>query len=292
MVIVKLMGGLGNQMFQYAAGRVLAEKHKVPLKLDVTFLNDRSARENFTFRDFELDCFNYDFEIASHKEIEKFNLLGNLGNLFRRLTRKKSFFHFCEQSFNYNEGFEQLPSDVFLEGYWQSEKYFQHIRTLLMQVYTWKPISDENNLSILNSIKMNNSVSVHIRRGDYIENEFINKFHGICDKDYYTRAISYMNEHLENPVFYFFSDDVQWVKKEFEGLGAFVFIDYNIGIHSNKDIYLMSNCKHNIIANSSFSWWGAWLNQNVNKIVVAPEKWFKKADINTSDLIPSQWINI
>ncbi|MGB4399643.1 MAG: alpha-1,2-fucosyltransferase [Daejeonella sp.] len=186
--------------------------------------------------------------------------------------------------------FNELPSNVLLEGYWQTEKYFLQIRPILLNEFRWEPFTDHLNPIVCESISKDNSVGLHVRRGDFIENAVIHNHHGVCDIDYYRRAISHVNANIENPTYYVFSDDIAWAKREFASLSSVKFIDHNKGSESFRDMQLMSYCKHNIIANSSFSWWGAWLNQNENKVVVAPEKWFKNLEMSTTDLIPSRWI--
>ena len=140
---------------------------------------------------------------------------------------------------------------------------------------------------ILDLIHETNSVSLHVRRGDYVKLQHI---HGLCDLDYYAHAIRFITEHLTNPHFFIFSDDIQWVTNNLKIGFSHTFVDINHGHDSAWDMWLMANCKHNIIANSSFSWWGAWLNQNPNKIVVAPAQWF--ADGQQTDIISDDWTKI
>ena len=286
------MGGLGNQMFQYSAAKALAERHKVPLKVDLSFLNDRSAKENFTFREYELGCFNKVTEIASKEEISIFKRQNRFYRSMMTLVGMSMPLHYYEQSFNYNELFNQLPKDTLLEGYFQSEKYFIQIRSLLLETFKWRSPASGINLSLIENIKSTTSVSLHIRRGDFAENKAINSFHGLCDINYYCRAITHVNLNTQNPTFFIFSDDINWAKKELKMTSKVIYIDHNIGKESYWDMRLMSYCKHNIIANSSFSWWAAWLNENQSKIVCAPEKWFNDTTIDTSDLIPNTWKRI
>jgi hypothetical protein len=294
MIIVKLMGGLGNQMFQYAAGRALSISHNVPLKLDLDFLLDRSPRENFTYRNFELCNFNINADIASREELRYFTKRNKFINLINHkiFGKPKITFKYLP-TFPYDDGFLLLPDNTYLEGFWQSEKYFKDIRPLILEELKITHPPEQHNALLLKNIKQQNSVSIHIRRGDYISNKVINNYHGICDLTYYIRVIKLVTQRIDNPVFYFFSDDMVWVKENFSDLKySFVFVNHNIGSASYEDIRLMSNCKYNIIANSSFSWWGAWLNRNPEKLVIAPNKWFSKGDLDTKDLIPKEWIKI
>jgi len=289
MIIVKLMGGLGNQMFQYAAAKALAEHHGVLLKVDLSFLNDRSAKENFTFREYELSCFDTSIEIASKDEISIFNPKNRFYRYMMTFLGISMPLHYYEQSFKYYELFNQLPKETLLEGYFQSEKYFIQIKPLLLENFKWLSPASGINLKLIESIQTVNSVSLHIRRGDFVENKVINSFHGLCDINYYERAISEINNSMKNPTFFIFSDDIKWAKKKFDLIPSVIFIDHNKGKESYWDMRLMSLCNHNIIANSSFSWWAAWLNKNPNKIVITPSFWFRNPDINTMDLIPLNW---
>lgn len=290
------MGGLGNQMFQAAAGFALADQYKVPLKLDTTFLEDRSIKENFTYRNYELNCFDYPFQIADKVDIKKSMPIESflVRNLYKLLPFTK-WVYYLETEQGFEPSFFQLPSNVYLEGYWQSEKYIQHIKKKIWQLFTFKEIPDQLNRNIANFIKNVNSVSVHIRRSDYVSNASNNQYHGTCDLAYYEKAIQYVIAKINNPVFYFFSDDMEWVLENFGTLPfEKVFVTGNLGTNSYIDMQLMSDCRHNIVANSSFSWWGAWLNQNEDKMVIAPKIWFANQGKNqqTEHLIPQNWISI
>ncbi len=288
------MGGLGNQMFQYAAAKTLAEHHRVPMKVDLSFLNDRSAKENFTFREYELDCFDTSIDIATKNELSTFNRKNRFIGFMKSLIGISTPMHYYEQSFYYNESFYELPNEILLEGYFQSEKYFIQIRSLLLENFKWRSPATGFNLSLIENIKSTNSVSLHIRRGDFVENKVINSIHGLCDINYYQRAITHVNSIMQNTTFFIFSDDINWAKQELGMTSNVIYIDHNIGKESYWDMRLMSYCKHNIIANSSFSWWGAWLNTNKSKIVIAPKIWFNNYNLNlqTENLIPHEWVRI
>jgi hypothetical protein len=294
MIIVKLMGGLGNQMFQYAAAKALAERNGVPLKIDLSFLNDRSEKENFTFREFELACFDIPIEIATKEELSVFKCKNRFfANVLDLIGISTPIVYF-EKSLNYDKSFMQLPKETLLIGYFQSEKYFIQIRHHILENFKWISPASDINFSLINSIESTNSVSIHIRRGDFVNNEVINSIHGSCDIDYYKRAISYINLYIENPTFFIFSDDISWAKKVFGMMSSVIFISHNVGKESFWDMRLMSYCKNNIIANSSFSWWGAWLNPNKTKIIIAPKIWYNSdnLELQTKTLIPSGWTRI
>ena len=287
------MGGLGNQLFQYATGRALSNRLNVPLKFDTTFLLDRSPRENFTYRDFGLCHFNILGKAASEKEINRYTNKNVINRLFNRALGRNIAVYFYEKSINFNQEFKELPAHTYLEGYWQTEKYFNDIRTLLLEELSFKNAPNGENAKLLESIAQEESVSIHIRRGDFISNVAVNEFHGACNVGYYERAIEMISKYTINPILYFFSDDIDWAKSNFENKHPnSIFISNNANEYSFEDLRLMSICKHNIIANSSFSWWGAWLNNNPAKIVIAPSQWFSKPGIDFSDIVPTNWMKI
>jgi hypothetical protein len=283
------MGGLGNQMFQYAAAKALSHYHKTPLKADLSFLEDSSNNSQITKRDFELKCFTAQIEVATKEEIEvldkpislKDKVLGILGFRIREV--------YLEKSFKFDSDFFSIKPKSLLVGYWQSEKYFCRYRDLILSDFSWRIPLGEINLKVCEKIVDSSSVSIHIRRGDYVTNSAANNFHGICEADYYLRAISLIEHKIINPKYFVFSDDLEASREILGHLDHVEFIDWNGSGQSFQDMRLMSMCKHNIIANSSFSWWGAWLNNNPGRIVIAPKKWFNKTDIDTSDLIPESW---
>jgi hypothetical protein len=194
-----------------------------------------------------------------------------------------------EPHHNYWSGINELPISSYLVGYWQSEKYFVKHKEVIRQELTFKNELSPENLATASSLLKTASVSLHVRRGDYVSSQATNDVHGVCTLDYYRNAISHMARSVESPRFFIFSDDINWVKANLQLDFPCEYIANNVGANSYVDMRLMSMCKHNIIANSSFSWWGAWLNSNPNKIVIAPKKWFAKA-LSTEDLIPAKWV--
>jgi len=202
---------------------------------------------------------------------------------YKKLIIRERYFHFDPQiirKYNY----------AIFDGYWQSEKYFIDIKNIITEELSLKKkYIDEIEKNLINKIKNNNSVSIHIRRGDYVNDKTTNLHHGTCPLDYYHRAIKIILANNKKSIFFIFSDDIDWVKKNLKLLHPSFFISGN---KDYEDLFLMSLCKHNIIANSSFSWWAAWLNNNPNKTVAAPKKWFNNPHQNTKDLIPKPWIKI
>ncbi len=282
------MGGLGNQLFQYAAGKTLAIQHNTILKLDLSFLNQES--DLHTKRNFELDVFITDSEFCTAGEVKAF---ANKPAVARYLP---FFFHdkfvANEKGFEFDPAFFSFPENTYLNGFWQSEKYFAGIRSILLKDLVVKREASERLRAVKNLILNSNSVSLHVRRGDYITNPSSREFHGNLQLDYYHKAIDCLNNLYRDLKIFIFSDDIAWVKLNLKPVNVCEYIDFNTGKDSAFDLELMGLCKHNIIANSSFSWWGAWLNQNSNKTVISPEHWFANENINTKDLIPNDWIKL
>lgn len=281
MIITKLQGGLGNQMFQYAIGRSLSIKSNAQLKLDIShFTNDN-------LRKYRLNYLNIIENIASKKEIKK--IYNNFNKLFDNLKpfKKKII---VEKNINFNKNILELKDNFYLYGHWACEKYILDIKPILSKEFTPKNILNENLQKNLKSIEQTNSVSLHIRRGDYLT-EKISKIFKITTLEYYKKAIDKILEKEKNPYFYIFSDDIEWTNANLKISCPFHFVSQD-NLEDYEELYLMSKCKHNIIANSSFSWWGAWLNNNPDKIVIAPQEWFNDNSKNVSDLLPSDWIKI
>ncbi len=281
MIIIRIKGGLGNQLFQYAVGRAVALHHQVPLKLDLTIFETYKLHNGY-----RLDQFAIQAEIATESEINK--LTGGKNVLISALrkaglVKKKSYFK--EKRISYFDGGIFKNNFVYLNGYWQNELYFSNIRELLLRELS--PINLMNDLgsAYLESINKSNSVSLHVRRGDYLNLKNI----GVLDVDYYTKAVEYIRTIVENPTFYIFSDDLDWCKNNLGFLDDCIYVDRTQT--EIDDLQLMSYCRHNIIANSSFSWWGAWLNQNSKKIVIAPKGWLLN-DPDSSNLILSEWVKL
>ena len=295
MVVVHLKGGLGNQMFQYALGRSLAIKYQTKLILDYSFFKNQVAREGFTPREFELGIFHIEGTCENDQNFNDYRKLKKLDKIkaLLGLPYKKAF---TEKCFSFNQEVEKLKPPVYLEGFWQCERYFSCVSDEIRKDFIFRFPMDHVSAKVVEEIKnCSLSVSIHVRRGDYVNSVKNKDFHGICDLPFYIRAKEILEEKLKGrKIRYFvFSDDPAWVEENltiyFSNVSV---VSHNIGKESWKDMYLMSLCKHNVIANSSFSWWGAWLNRNSEKIVIAPDRWFNNAPefYNTSDLIPADWI--
>lgn len=296
MIIVRLSGGMGNQMFQYAIGRALSLKHNTSLKLDVTFLNHRIKlpyflRPNFSFRNFDLDVFNIHAEIAKPEEISFWNrpiLWGKSMLVIDAALRKLAILPGWEKSFSFDKNVLDFGSDKYLQGFWQSEKYFLDYKDQIREDFTPKKQMSEEYQKLFNEIKGGNSLCVHLRRmhGG-------GSFHGKYDMKYYESGIRRITENKRIDKIYVFSDDIGWCKENVKFPHPTVFVEEKYaGEKAEGHLFLMSACRYFVISNSTFSWWAAWLAENSDKIVIAPKKWFRDESINTNDLIPDSWIRI
>lgn len=255
MIIIKLTGGLGNQLFQYAKGKALAYQNKTTLALDISWYKGRLSRK------YMLDNFNIQAKIAS-----RFNII-------------------TTQIFNKN-----IYIDTSKNTDWQSVKYLRDIENTIKKEFSTKTPLSQKNQSILEDIKSKNSVSIHLRGGDYVVGSK-STFHGVCTPEYYSKAIDYIKQNILFVHFFIFTDDLKWAKKHINFPEPYTIVS-DTENPPWEEMIMMSHCKHNIIANSTFSWWGAYLNNNPEKIVIAPRKWFNNESINTEDLIPKKWIRI
>lgn len=291
MVTVLLSGGLGNQMFQYAAGKALAERLNTSLNVDLYALNKKTKA---TSRYFELDVFGFDGAIVSTVKGKLFIKARPLIQRFRSFFRSLGFYS-DTMAILYQPTIEKVRGNVYLSGYFQNEKYFEAYEAVIRRDFTFSNDLQGQNKILAEQIQSEQSVAVHIRRGDYISNQHASSNFVTCDKAYYDNAIAHIKLQVENPVFYIFAEDFEWVKENISFADSVVhYVDWNRGDDSYIDMQLMSLCKHNVIANSSFSWWGAWLNTNPDKIVLAPKRWFQddwKNDL-LDDFYPQGWTKI
>ncbi|MEW6054242.1 MAG: alpha-1,2-fucosyltransferase [Nitrospirota bacterium] len=268
MVIVFLIGGLGNQLFQYAFARKIAYMNEVPLKLDI------SGFQSYRLHRYSLQHFNIIEDIASINDIMSIRGSGSI-------VREKAYY--------FDPDMLQVPKDVYLEGYWQSAKYFDDIENVIRHEFTLRSAPDAVNEKMAQEILSVNAVSVHIRRCDYVSNPHTNRVHGICPADYYYSAIEKVTKIIDKPCFFVFSDDPAWAFNNLRLEYPTSYMTNNGPDRNYEDLWLMSLCKHHITANSTFSWWGAWLSANPEKIVISPKKWFASQELDPKDLIPESW---
>ncbi len=289
MVFVRLIGGLGNQMFQYAAGLRLSIVRGVPLRLDTSGFLTTPLRE------FSLHQFNISGKVASRRELAWFVRWPSRSSLVWRLAKQvgaASHALVNERHFHFDDEMLRLPATVYLNGYWQSEKYFADVADEVRAQFTLKFKLSDDARKLLAEVDGTNSVSLHVRRGDYVSDSTVNRAHGVCSIEYYTAAAEMIALKLNSPSFFVFSDDPVWSQQHLRLRWPTTFVASDGTGSAHTDMRLMSSCKHHIIANSSFSWWGAWLNRNPEKIVIAPARWFKEFEADTRDLLPDSWIRI
>jgi hypothetical protein len=297
LVITRLIGGLGNQMFQYATGRALALRGGAVLKLDITGF---AAVGAYAKRRFELDSFSIHGNPASDADLAWFGRTGKprsprfhrVLNLLRIDRANGAWPIYREPHFQFDPTVAELRAPVYLDGFWQSERYFFEIAAVLRQEFTAKAPLDRKNAALAAAIDSVNAVSLHVRRGDYVNDRATNRYHGICSPDYYQRAVDYIAAKVPAPHLFVFSDDRRWTRSNLRFAVPTTFVGANPPDCGYRDMHLMARCRHHIIANSSFSWWGAWLNPSREQIVVAPRQWFCSASNDTRDLIPPDWVRL
>lgn len=290
MIVTELIGGLGNQLFQYAVGRALSLRHGTQLRFDI------SAFEGNELRTYALHHFSVVGTPLSKEDYRKLQIKGTPRGLLDLLTlsfvRSGQIPVVRERSFEFDAAVLGAPETCYLRGYWQSPKYFEGIEgQLRRELVVRTPIAGKN-LVAARHLVQRQAVAVHVRRGDYISNRETHRYHGICDNEYYMSAEELLRKKVGNLEIYVFSDDPDWVQKHLRFQSPTTLVRHNSKEQDYEDLRLMSMCKHHIIANSTFSWWGAWLSKHPGKIVIAPQRWFSEATHSTRDLIPEDWIRL
>jgi hypothetical protein len=292
MIIVQLKGGLGNQLFQYAAGRRIAIANNFSLKLDLSWFKGQPDRL------YSLNHFATIKDVANPAEIARLSgskwahlreylpYIRDFGKPYyqRALVR--------ERILDFDPNILKISESTYLDGYWQSEKYFKDIEDIIRRELNVIDPPNEENVNYARLIQSSTSVAIHVRRGDYVSRPYTNRYHGVCTLDYYYRAIEYIMSAVDNPRFFIFSDDPKWAQINLKIDAPTTYVSHNTPDQNYEDLRLMTYCKHYIIANSSFSWWGAWLSQYRDKIVIAPERWFQAIDYNDEDRLPLEWIRL
>lgn len=292
MIISHIIGGLGNQMFQYAAGRALSLARGVPLYLDTQDFEGYTLHNGFELH----RIFDIDSRVADRRDVRQ--VLG--WRAFDPLRKK--LFHqrflslrgsslFVDSLLNQRYDLADMPDVCYLMGNWQSERYFAEVADAIRADFSFNTSLVGRNAELAELIGGVTAVSLHVRRGDIAANPASLAVHGLCSLEYYRSAIECVTAKVTKPEFVIFSDDMAWVRENLQVDYPCHYVDHNVGLESYNDMRLMSLCHHHIIANSTFSWWGAWLNPRVNKIVIAPRRWFS-ANYDSSDIIPSTWIKM
>jgi len=292
-IVIKVQGGIGNQMFQFAYYTELESKG-YDVSLDLFYYQVYQSHNGF-----EIDKIfeNLKFKIVSDDFRSYLSDLDRnfLSRLRRKFSPKKS--HYIERIYSYDFNHHKIEylirkSDIYLDGYWEDERYFKSVIHNVRKLYSFPSINEIQNINLYNDISNTLSISLHVRRGDKVKS----KLHRVQDLNYYLEAINTVKGLVgSNLTFFVFSDDVDWVKDQFSFITEdFRYVNWNTGKKSFRDMQLMSVCQHNIIAASTFSWWAAYLNNNPNKVVIAPSKMFNDSSVHLENkgFIPSSWIKI
>lgn len=303
MIITHLNGGLGNQMFQYAAGLALADLRRTVLKLDVSWFREYSEFEAHNV--YRLHCFNILEQFATEEEIDR--LRGRPATFSERcalsLARSLRLRDWVRRrtptgrmhdarSFHFYPEFLELPNHTMISGWWQSEKFFAPVANLLRLHFSFRVPATAGVAAMAERIRSGPSAAIHFRRGDYVRNHSFNRHLGVIGPDYYARALRLLRERSPQATLYIFSDDIEGVAREFAPAGPHMFVRCIEHWHPWDKIRLMSLCDHIAIANSTFSWWAAWLNPSPDKLVIAPDPWFAESVHNLSDVVPSSWLRL
>lgn len=286
--IVRLKGGLGNQLFQYAFGRAASARTGTALLLDTGFLNSKDPQ--ITPREYALAPFRVAAKLVNAAQLRQFPLRTSRAGLW--LARRGIANHGCryvwERGFAYDAtALEGVRLPAIFEGYWQSEKYFLSCENLVREDLRIDESPDFRALA--QEVSDARSVSVHVRRGDYVTNAAASATHGLCPLSYYESCFEQIEAVVPNPRYYLFTDDPQWAENNEKAFGRdLVLVSRQARLQAHEELLLMSRCRHHILANSSFSWWGAWLDRRTDGLVMAPDRWFKTGT-DTADLLPARW---
>ncbi|MCC6580767.1 MAG: alpha-1,2-fucosyltransferase [Phycisphaeraceae bacterium] len=291
-VILRLSGGLGNQMFQYALGLAMTADGRRRLVVD------RSQIDHDALRAYALDVFRHEparlpwgLRSAAIAVLSRTRIWLRQGQTWGRLYPGGPRV-IRERTGRFDPDVLKADGHVLLDGYWQSEAYFASHRRIIEQAMTWRDEPDERERTYLAKIGDAESVAVHVRRGDYVSNPATRQYHGVCDAAYYTQAAAMMAKKLSKPRFFVVSDDPDWAQANLTWPGPAEVVRLNQPDRPHRDMRVMSRCRHAIIANSSFSWWGAWLTEQPGKIVIAPQRWFNQTGEHLADPVPARWIRM
>ncbi|MGD1030244.1 MAG: alpha-1,2-fucosyltransferase [Opitutaceae bacterium] len=304
MIITRLLGGLGNQMFQYAAGLALAERRRTVLKLDVSWFREYAEYE--AHNRYALGCLNVTEQFATEDEIdrvrgprltrtERWSLPVARLLHFRRYAARNTAAgnHHRAKAFGFYPEFVEQPDGTYLDGMWQSERFFADAAGLLRLHFSFRYPATPPVAAMEARIRAGHpSAAVHFRRGDYARNPLFNREIGVLPLDYYYRAVSLLLQKVPGATLYVFSDDIDGIEREFHPNAPHVFVRATHPWNSHDKVRLMSQCDHAIISNSTFAWWGAWLNPSPSKVVIAPDPWFAASAQDTGDVVPAAWLRL
>jgi len=301
MIIVKMMGGLGNQLFQYAFGTSLAQKLSQETVYDISwFVHERTRilRLNYLGLSLKYKTAGGIYAIlkksaiycsARSKLIRSLKPLQKLENVYEFKT---SFFNTIVKEKDFNIEKIKNNKNYYFDGYWQNPEYFEDVRNLILSEIRFPEFQNSQDLNLKKQICDSESVAIHIRRGDYVSDSWANQTLGTCSIEYYQKAAEHIMSKHTNAKFFLFSDDPDFVKTNFGFLPNATLVSDSIRSEID-ELNLMHSCKNFIIANSSFSWWGAWLSQNPEKIVIAPRQWYKNKEANEQcKIVPDNWVRL
>ncbi len=301
MIIVKIIGGLGNQLFQYSTGRALSLRINTQLKLDLSFYDNAKYRKVF-----RLDKFNLPYVVAKESDYNSLKNPSNIPQIYSFLKRfgikVRPYYkptHIHETELLKLLKLKKKACDYYIDGWLSNQIYFKEYRDIILNDLNTEHLLNTENAAIYQEVKSINSVAVHIRRKDYLTNTYFVSL----PVEYYEKAMNKAIEDISNPVFFFFSDDITWVKEQFSKIPNVRYIENNSFSDTSwsttgdiADLMLMRSCKHQIIANSTFSWWGAWLNENPLKKVYYPALWYNNKNaqkqFESNKFMPSDWIKV
>ncbi len=284
-IYVRLMGGLGNQLFQYATARSVADQLGLDLVLDDRYIVRKSQHTGLA-----IGLFNIRAQLAGPVEHSLFSeSIVRVARLFRHYKRPLGNI-LWESSFHYDAGIQSARAAMLLCGFWQSERYFFNSDALRQDLKLQSDF-DVKAKDLMGAVQSPTSISVHIRRGDYQSHPKALERFGICSIGYYQAAVNHMRQHIPKPQFIVFTDDPKWVRSHLD-LGQDYILGSELNLSPEQDLMLMSFCHHQIIANSTFSWWSAWLNKQPDKIVISPAPWFDDSGFSDKDLIPHGWLRM
>jgi hypothetical protein len=295
MIVVRLMGGLGNQMFQYALGRRLALERGVPLRVDLGWFAEVHERGVDTVREYMLEGWRVAAQAASAEDLARFDTAalsaGRVGRLLRRiLPAWQSAAVIYERGPAFDPRALRTKASAYLHGFWQSERYFDSIAPALRAEFVLAEPACAYIAELVEYAADPSTVSLHVRRGDYAHNPATHAFHGLCSPEYYAAAAALVAAKVPSPRFLVFSDEPDWAREHLRlGWPARV-VEHAPGSSPHQEMWLMSRCAHHVIANSSFSWWGAWLRPAPGKTVVAPRRWFRDPSLDSPDRLPGTWL--
>jgi len=293
-VVVRLIGGLGNQMFQYAAARAVAVRCNAPLILDISGFAGEAERR-FALSPFCIRAKKFDLAPSWSRRNSRW------GKIFQRFadgvnrrvaTHKFGIPIYREKSFRYDSGVPALQAPVYMDGYFQSEKYFAGCRNVIFEDFQISHPPRSEARTLLKRIQASDAICMHIRRGDYVTDPATKAFHGLCSMDYYCRGLQDIVKNLAQPECFVFSDDPAWVHDNVKLDLPMTVVDIHGPDEAHEDLRLMAACHSYVIANSSMSWWGAWLGRRAGKRVIAPRQWVQAASLDTRDVIPDDWVRL